>query len=146
MSCVHRRAAAALAVAAVSTAGLAGCARPGPDEARQVPPARMVQTGKTRSVLLTPLGARRIGIRTVPSAAKAHWVVVPFAALLYEPDGRTAVYVKTAPLTFTRHFVTVADISSGQVFVSHGLESGQPVVTLGAEELLGVQNGVGVET
>jgi hypothetical protein len=146
MTSVRGRAAAALAAAAVSCAGLSACASAGVGKAHQKPPARMVQTGKTRSVLLTPLGAKRIGIQTAQSAIKDNKIVVPFSALLYEPDGRTAVYVQTGPLTYTRYFIKVADITAGQVFVAKGLKAGQPVVTVGAEELLGVQNGVGVET
>ena len=47
---------------------------------------------------------------------------------------------------FTIRFVTVAVINGNQVVVSQGLAPGTVVVTQGAEELLGVQNGVGVET
>ncbi len=146
MTSVLRRAAAVLMVAAIGSVGLAACTSKGTGPARQAPPARMVQRGNTRSVLLTPLGAKRIGIQTAQAATKGHRVVVPFSALLYEPDGRAAVYVQTAPLTYTRYFIKVADITAGQVFVISGLKTGQPVVTVGAEELLGVQNGVGVET
>src|SRR6266568_5915138 len=146
MSSVRGRVTAVLAIAAAGAAGLAGCASPGGGAAKQVPPARMVQTGKTRSVVLTPLGAKRIGIQTARSATKGRMVVVPFGALLYEPDGRAAVYVQTAPLTYSRYFIAVSDITAGQVFIRRGLTAGQPVVTVGAEELLGVQNGVGIET
>jgi hypothetical protein len=146
MFLVRRRTGAALGVAAIAAVSLAGCASAGTGEARQVPPARMVQTGRTKSVQLTPLGAQRIGIATARPAAKGTLVVVPFDALLYEPDGRTAVYVQTARLTYTRHFITVWKIAGDQVFVRRGLTADQPVVTVGAEELLGVQNGVGVQT
>ncbi len=137
---------AALAVAAIGSGCLAGCARSHAAAGRQRPPARMEQTGHTRSVVLTPLGARGIGIKTAPSAATGKTVVMPFGALLYEPDGRAVAYVKTAPLTFTRYFITVLHISGDEVFVTQGLTAGQQVVTVGAEELLGVQNGVGVKT
>jgi hypothetical protein len=108
----------------------------------------MVRTGATGvlSVVLTPLGASRIGIQTTPSVASRKLVIVPFQALLYEPDGRTVVYTRTGTYTYTRQFVTVAAINGNQVLVSAGLPAGTPVVTVGAEELLGVQNGVGVQT
>ena len=66
--------------------------------------------------------------------------------MLYEPNGQTAVYTKVSALIFTRQFVTVSSINGNAVLLSGGLASGTVVVTQGAEELLGVQNGVGVET
>jgi multidrug efflux pump subunit AcrA (membrane-fusion protein) len=66
--------------------------------------------------------------------------------LLYEPDGTTAVYVPAGQLTYQRHFVKVAAINGDTVVASSGVLPGQAVVTAGAEELLGVQNGVGEET
>jgi len=102
------------------------------------------------SVVLTPTGARRIGVQTSPVVAvkvsSSSMTVVPYAALLYEPDGSTAVYTSTAPLVYTRRLITVDHIAGNQVYVSQGLTPGMSVVTVGAEELLGVQNGVGVET
>ncbi len=111
-----------------------------------MPPARMEQVGGNLSVVLTPLGASRLGLRTAPASAAGPETIVPVQALLYEPDGQTAVYIETGRLSFTIHFITVATINGNQVVVSQGLAPGAVVVTQGAEELLGVQNGVGVET
>jgi hypothetical protein len=108
----------------------------------------MARTGAAGvlSVVLTPLGAQRIGIQTAPSVAAKKLVAVPYQALLYEPSGQTVVYTRTGTYTYTRQYVTVATINGNQVLVSAGLPAGVPVVTVGAEELLGVQNGVGVQT
>jgi hypothetical protein len=111
-----------------------------------VPPARMEQVGGNLSVVLTPLGASRLGLRTAPASVAGPETIVPVQALLYEPDGQTAVYTETGRLSFTIHFITVATINGNQVVVGQGLAPGAVVVTQGAEELLGVQNGVGVET
>jgi multidrug efflux pump subunit AcrA (membrane-fusion protein) len=54
--------------------------------------------------------------------------------------------VTSGTLTYTRHFVTVTLIGGGMVTVNSGVTPGDRVVTTGSEELLGVQNGVGVET
>jgi hypothetical protein len=141
-------AAAAVGVAGVAC-GAAGCG--GPAAARLSPPARMERVGHggVPSVVLTPAGAARIGVRitgVVAASAGGPVTVIPYAALLYEPDGRTAVYVNTAPLVYARYFISVARIAGNQVYVSRGLVPGMRVVTVGAEELLGVQNGVGAET
>lgn len=148
---MHRtrpRVASALLISVFAIPALAGCGSGSPAPARQIPPARMERAGNggVLSVVLTPLGARRIGIQTAPAVARGKKILVPFQALLYEPDGRTVVYTRTGADTYTRQFITVAAISGDQVVVSQGLPAGAQVVTVGAEELLGVQNGVGVQT
>jgi hypothetical protein len=133
-------------VAAAAMAMLAGCGPSSTGGGRQVPPARMERVGPNFSVVLTPLGASRLGLQTASATAAGKRTMVSAEALLYEPNGQTAVYVKTGALSFTIQFITVAAINGNQVVVSHGLAPGAVVVTVGAEELLGVQNGVGVET
>jgi hypothetical protein len=152
MSTPKRRAAAALLViaAVLALGGAAGCS----SQATAPPPgpqAKMERVGNSPvpSVVLTPTGAQRIGVQTTPAAAVRAGrplTMIPYAALLYESDGSTAVYVNTAPLTYTRYLVSVAGIAGDSVYISSGLTPGMSVVTAGAEELLGVQNGVGVET
>ena len=106
----------------------------------------MERVGPNLSVVLTPLGASRLGLETAAAMQVGKQTVVPAQALLYEPDGQTAVYTKTGTLSFTIQFITVDVINGNLVVVSQGLAPGTVVVTQGAEELLGVQNGVGVET
>lgn len=136
--------------AAGATAGAAGCSGSSVT-AQQAPPAAMERVGHSPvySVVLSPAGAQRIGVQTAQVAAVRPGqpaTRIPYAALLYEPDGRTAVYVNTAPLVYTRYYVSVDAIVGNQVYLGSGLTPGMKVVTAGAEELLGVQNGVGVET
>ena len=133
-------------VAAAAIALLAGCGPSSAGGGRELPPARVEQVGGNLSVVLTPLGASRLGLRTASATAAGTQTIVPYQALLYEPDGQTAVYAETGTLSFTIQFITVAAINGNQVVVSQGLTPGTVVVTQGAEELLGVQNGVGVET
>jgi hypothetical protein len=135
-------------LAAVAIAALAGCGSAPAGDAPQVPPARMAHVGHSGSlsVVLTPLGAQRIGIETIRAVAQGSAVVIPYRALLYETDGQTAVYVQVSALAYTREFVTVATINGDSVLLTSGLRAGSEVVIQGGEELLGVQNGVGVET
>jgi hypothetical protein len=147
---IRTRAARAAGAAAVlaALACAAGCSG-GTSSAAQPPTARMERTGPggTESVVLTPLGAARIAVRTQAATAGTTGVVVPYSALLYEPDGDAAVYVQTGRLTYTRYLTTVQSISGNSVFLTPGsLRPGVLVVTQGAEEMLGVQNGVGEET
>jgi len=134
-----------LTVAAL--AGVAACggqapARHGP------PPARMERAGDGRSsVVLSRAGLQRLGLQTAPAQpGHSGTVLIPYAALLYQPDGSTVVYTVTGLRTYTRLAITVSKIQGSQVDVSRGLPAGAQVVTAGAEELLGVQDGVGVQT
>ena len=125
---------------------LAGCGPSSTSGGHEVPPARLERIGPNLSVVLTPLGVERVGLQTATATAAGKQTIVPVGALLYEPNGQTAVYVKTGAFAYTIQFITVATINGNQVVVSVGLAPGTVVVTQGAEELLGVQNGIGVET
>jgi multidrug efflux pump subunit AcrA (membrane-fusion protein) len=97
--------------------------------------------------VLTPLGAERIGLETAPvTVGQGGEATFPYSALLYEPDGRAAVYVASGKLTFTRHIVDVDTINGNTVVARSGVTDGERVATDGSEELLGVQNGVGEQT
>ena len=146
MNAAKRLAACALlALAVVTGSGVSACGSGSPI-APQGPTARMERTANGESVVLTRLGAARIGVRTAAATARGADTVVPYSALLYEPDGATAVYVNTGPLAYTRYIVVVGSITGDEVDLTSGLRPGAAVVTVGAEELLGVQNGVGEET
>ena len=138
---------AMLAVAMV-TAVVAGCSASS-TVASQPPTSRLVATPGSAepTIVLTPLGATRIGLKTAPvTVGQGGAATFPYAALLYEPNGQAAVYVATGTLSFRRAFVMVDTIVGDTVTVTGGVTPGQRVVTDGAEELLGVQNGVGEET
>ena len=138
----------ALAAGALVTAGAAGCA-PASSSDAPAPPTASLQTtpgSSTPTVVLTQLGKQRIGLQTATVGNAGGRATFPSSALLYEPDGTAAVYVPTGQLSYLRHFVTVAAIDGSTVVVTSGVTPGQSVVTTGAEELLGVQNGVGEET
>jgi hypothetical protein len=97
-------------------------------------------------VVLTPVGAQRIGVQTAVAArASRSRTVVPYSALLYQSDGSNVIYQVTGPLTYTLVTVGVASIQGRQVYLT-GLAPGTTVVTVGGEELLGVQDGVGAQT
>lgn len=138
-----KAAAAALVILAVT--GLAACNSAA--GGRHVPAARMERIGpdKTPSAVLSPAGAQRLGLQAATARRVGSLTVVPYAALLYQPDGQTVVYAVTGPLTYTRQPVVVSKIAGDRVYLSRGLAPGRRVVTAGAEELLGVQDGVGVQ-
>ena len=144
---VSGRAALACAAAAALATTAAGCSSSG-STASPPPTAQLERTSHGLSVVLTPLGAQRIALRTgQATAAAGGQVAVPYDALVYEPSGEPAVYVATGTLTYTRYLVPVTVIAGQTVYLKPGiLPANATVVTQGAEELLGVQNGVGEET
>jgi hypothetical protein len=145
---------AALAGAALAALAAAGCSSSSSSSAAAPPTSQLERTSHGLSVVLTPLGAQRIALRTGRATVvkggtggSAGQVAVPYDALVYEPSGQPAVYVATGTLTYTRYLVPVTVIDGQTVYLKPGsLPANAVVVTQGAEELLGVQNGVGEET
>jgi len=140
-----RRSAALLII--VAAAVLAGCTSNSAATGPPAPAHTTVGHNGTVSVVLTPLAAQRTGLQTTVAvrAGRGPQTVVPYTALLYQPDGSSVIYTVTGPLTYTLVPVGVASIQGTQVYLT-GLAPGTTVVAVGGEELLGVQDGVGVQT
>ncbi len=95
-------------------------------------------------ITLTEKAADRLGLETAPVLAQQvdgiERLVIPYAALLYDPSGQAWAYVNVAPLVFVRQEITVDSIQQGNVILSTGLKAGDDVVTLGATELFGSES------
>lgn len=65
--------------------------------------------------------------------------VVPYAAVLYDPEGHTWVYKSPKARTFIRARITVATIDGARAILSAGPVSGTRVVTVGGQELFGTE-------
>jgi hypothetical protein len=115
------------------------------DDGAQAEPATVEQlAGSDRQrVTLTAQAAERVGIRTAALRTEAGAKIVPYAALLYDAQGGTFVYVSPTPLTFVRAPVSVDYIEGARAVLSDGPADGSAVVTIGAAELLGAEFGVG---
>jgi hypothetical protein len=140
-----RRSAALLSI--IALAALAGCGSTA-TTASQPPPAHVTAGPHGAvSVVLTAQGAQRAGLQTTVAApgGPGGLAMVPYSALLYQADGSSVIYTVTGPLTYTLVPVTVAGIQGNDVDLT-GLAPGTTVVSVGGEELLGVQDGVGVQT
>ncbi len=139
-------------------AGLALSACGSSSQAPTPPAGRLVTVpgSSTGKILLTQTGAQRIGIQTtavlgVPGprrqgaagrSASTPNVIIPYSSLVYAPSGATYAFISPSALVFTEVPVTVARIQGDSVYVLNGPKPGSRVVTVGAEELLGVQTGV----
>jgi hypothetical protein len=98
-------------------------------------------------VVLTREAAKRLDIHTAEvrkGDRNARRTVIPYSAVLYDPDGATWTYTNPAPLVFARQDITVDRIEGKSAFLSAGPPVGTSVVTVGADELWGVEYG-GIE-
>ncbi len=127
-------------------AGLLGGCASTPEAATEDNPAQVEPiAGSDRSqVILTEEGAGRVGIQTqsVGVAADGTGSVIPLAAVLYDKDGKTWTYTTSEPLTFVPQEVVIARIDGDTAILTSGPAPGTEVVTVGAAELLGAENGV----
>jgi len=96
-------------------------------------------------VIVTSEAAQRLDIQTAPArAGTGHRTVIPYDAVLYDPNGDTWTYTSPKHLVFVRQDITVDRIDGDRAILSAGPASGTPVVTVGATELWGVEYG-GIE-
>jgi hypothetical protein len=96
---------------------------------------------------LTAKAVERIGIQTTPisetTVAGKRRKVVPYGAVLYDAEGKTSVYVSSAPNTYVREPITVDFIQGDRAVLVAGPAAGTAIVTVGAAELYGTETGVG---
>ena len=70
-------------------------------------------------------------------------MTIPYAAVVYDADGKTWAYVNSQPLVYERAEITVDEIEGETARLSAGPPAGTQVVTTGAAELYGAEIGVG---
>ena len=142
-------------VTAVIVTGLAppACARTSAEETGGNPPASVesIEGSDVARVTLSRDAARRLDIQTAsvaplrgPEGRKSR-TVIPYAAVLYDPNGDTWTYTSPEPLVFVRARIRVDHIEGNEAFLTSGPPPGTEVVTVGAAELLGTEYRVGEE-
>ncbi|MHB8694372.1 MAG: hypothetical protein ACYDHH_24300 [Solirubrobacteraceae bacterium] len=112
------------------------------------PPAKVsVDRGIVR-IVLTPQAADRIGVRTAVTQAQPRTgrrvmrTAIPYAAVLYAPDGSTFTYVNPAPFVYVKTPIVIDHITGGRALLGSGPAPGTRIVIVGGDELLGVEDGV----
>jgi hypothetical protein len=121
--------------------GASGCAKTAAgSESGGDPAAQLVEVegSDLPQVVLDDRAESRIGLEMTAIGA-----TVPYAALIYSPDGSTYVYTRPEAHTYQRTEVEVADIQGNDVTLASGPAAGEEVVTIGSAELFGVEQGVG---
>jgi hypothetical protein len=136
---------AAIATAlAVSSAACIGCSG-AEDESASQPAATVERDSGGQAVVLSANAARRLGIRTAPVRRVGVREVVPYTAIVYRANGSAFAYTNPARLTYRQAVVRIARIRGNRVLLDRGPQPGSRVVTVGADELLGAEEGVGAE-
>ena len=108
-------------------------------------PAKVTKlAGGAEQITLTADAARRIDVKTAAAIADGGNTVIPYAAVLYDPDGAAWTYTSPKPLVFVRADITVDRIDGERAILAKGPAPGTAVVTVGATELWGVEYG-GIE-
>jgi hypothetical protein len=69
--------------------------------------------------------------------------VIPYAAVLYDIDGKEWVYTSPEPLVYVRAPIVVDYIDGDLAVLSDGPPAGTEIVTAGASELFGAEAGIG---
>lgn len=139
----HRPCRVLLLVALVAT--VAACSKVESSESEYKDPATLTEVDgrANKQVTFTSRAIERIGVETKAIADGVGGRVVPYSALVYEPDGTTWVFTEVKPRSFLRMPITVTEIRGGEVVISDGPTAGTLVATVGVSELFGAEHELG---
>jgi hypothetical protein len=84
-------------------------------------------------------GAKRVGLQTEQVRGDTQRKVIPYAAVIYDPEGNTFTYTSPEPLVYVREKVEVDYVDGGRVVLSGGPSVGTEIVTVGAAEVYGTE-------
>ncbi|MCB5275698.1 hypothetical protein BJG92_03249 [Arthrobacter sp. SO5] len=140
----QRRLPLAAAVCAAILFTLPGCAQTAAVTApvNVNDPAKVEKNATTgiAKLTLTERGLERLELKTdTVKAGTGTDVLMPYASLLYDANGKTWVYTNPAPRVYQRQSVTVSKVEAGLVTATAGPPVGSTVVTVGAAELFGAE-------
>jgi hypothetical protein len=101
-------------------------------------------------VTLTAAATTALGIRTEPVREVRRKIrggvmtlqVIPYAAVIYDAEGNTSTYVSVGPRSYVRAAITLDHLKDDLAYLRQSVEPTASVVTVGAPELLGVEEGV----
>jgi len=93
-------------------------------------------------ITLTPEAAERLDVKTAAVTANGGGKVIPYAAVLYSPDGETWAYTNPDGLTFVREQIVVDRVEGDRAMLSKGPAPGSKVAIAGVAELYGAESGI----
>jgi hypothetical protein len=124
---------------------VAACGGSSEEDATESPAAvQQIKGTELNRVTLTEEASKRLDVQTTAARSRGGRVVIPYAAVLYDPDGKTWTYTSPKHLVFVRKDISVDRIDGDSALLTAGPSPGTTVVTVGADELWGVEYG-GIE-
>lgn len=124
---------------------LAACGGSAVEDAAESPAAvEQIKGTELNRITLTSEAAKRLDVQTTAARSDGERTVIPYAAVLYDPDGQTWTYTSPKRLVFVREDIRVDRIDGDAAILTAGPSAGTTVVTVGADELWGVEYG-GIE-
>jgi len=136
----------ALSALAALALPLGGCAKVKTEEEQGEKAARVEKIGDSgqSKVILLEEAAKRLGIETAPvSELDAHHEAVPYSAIIYDAEGHSWVFTAPEDLNYVKAPIAIDHIDGDKAILTEGPPPGTKVVTQGAEELFGVEDGIG---
>ena len=134
----------ALSALAALALPLGGCAKVKGEEEQGEKAAKVEKVGDQSKVILLEQAAKRLGIETAAvSELDAHHESVPYSAVIYDAEGHSWVFTAPENLSYVKAPITIDRIDGDKAILTEGPPPGTPVVTQGAEELFGVEDGIG---
>ena len=94
------------------------------------------------TVKFTEEAARRVDLMMSTVEGREGALVIDYAALIYDKQGKTWVYTVPEPLTFMRTKVVVATAEGSRVTLSEGPPPGTRIVTQGVTQVYGTELGM----
>ncbi len=94
-------------------------------------------------ITLSERAAQRLDVATAPVEQSSAATVIPYAAVLYSPNGDTWAYVNPEGWTFVREAIVVDRIDGDRALLRSGPAPGTKVAVVGVQELYGAETGVG---
>jgi len=85
---------------------------------------------------------QRVWVELALSGGGTQLKIVPYAAVIYDVNGKTWVYTNPEPLVFVRQSISVNYVEGDQAFLAEGPAAGTTVVTVGGSLLYGTEVGV----
>jgi hypothetical protein len=126
---------------------LAACGDTAAEESAQLPAVvKQVKGSEIKRVVLSAEAAKRLGIRltTVKSEGVGTLTVIPYSAVLYDPNGDTWTYTSPERLEFVRQDITIDRFEGNRAILAKGPPAGAEIVAVGSTEIWGVEYG-GIE-
>jgi hypothetical protein len=143
---MHRTARWVTALALMIGIGLplAGCGQAPASTTKAKEPYTSEPVGDSgvKRLTLTDKAVERLALDTALVTQVGDRLVIPYAALLYLPDGTTITYTNPDGHAYVREQVTVESIRDDQAVLTAGPPAGTRVVTTGGAELWGAEFGI----